>query len=63
MKANGLSARLDRLEQRRSTGLVVAILREGETEPEGRQRVIVESGLSNGPHLCLVMGTELDAVL
>ena len=63
MKANGLAARIERLEQQRSAGLVVAILRDGETEAEGQQRVIAESGLIDGPHLCIVMGTELDATL
>jgi hypothetical protein len=63
MKANGMAARIERLEKQRGSGLIVAILREGETEAEGRQRVIAENGLRDGPQLCIVMGTELDAVL
>lgn len=63
MKGNGLEARLDRLEKRHCVGLVVAILREGESEAEGRRRVIAECGLIDGPGLCVVLGSELDALL
>ena len=63
MKANGLDARLTRLEQRRGSGLIVAILQDGETEAEGKRRVIAECDLIDGPGLCIVMGTEADALL
>jgi hypothetical protein len=58
-----IKTRIERLEQQRRGGLIVALLRPGETEAEGRRRVIAESGLTDGPLLCVVMGSELDALL
>ena len=58
-----LTTRIQRLEQQRDGGLIVAILNDGETEADGRARVMAEGGYVAGPHLFIVMGTELDALL
>ena len=60
MRANGLAARVEKLEQRRGTGLIMWALDEGETKEDRRRRAIAELVLVDSPHLVFIMCGQWD---